>query len=1213
MNRIARLVTQLDQWLSPLAELATDENYKSGMLALVGAKEKQTPEGKAKSGALLAKLMKALEDLRKTTGLDQSDVPKVDNIAALASLLAELYKVMEALHELLRSFDYYGGQESANLDAPGIDGTTVFLNAVRAISRLLTRNALQKKHPKIAAMADAAGIFSDEANETARALDLVLFPLMELVNKITGYADKDFNEDFFRPLGDTIADDHQRFFKGIFLTLSILTLILEKKITKAGKFLFNFGYELQPEKDAFPLAAGVAARVLQMQFIPGAYFDAKQDEWIGDEVFGAAFRDQFLSFATIPVFPPNPSPGTKPAGFQYMLGMELNPGPPASGGAEPGLENGQFSISFPANITGNLLWGHGIDLTASTAVEGPILVARWQGTKPEEGADTNGVNSGDVAFVIELKKTIVNGQPKSDAEFRLEFNNFGLSLSGDGRDGFLQKILPNNSAAKVNASFAIVYSALLNKLSVKGLDGNEGLLLEFKVDKNVFGVLGIPSIYMGLKPFLDEEKAVRGVKLESSAGVNLNLGPFFMNVDRLGLFMDLSFPKKGIGNLGGANLDLGLKPPSGAGFLVKASKIQGGGFLSIDRENHQYYGAGELSVRLGNDSGLSLKVVAIILTRMPDGSKGFSFLLLATVEFNPAFDLPFGFKLKGVGVLVALHRSMNIEAFQDAVKDDRFNSILFPDNPVANAPAIVKTMNSLFPAAEGRYVFAIMGRIGWGTSKLVDIKAGLLIEVPDPIKLALAGVVKLTVEAGGKKILRFQVNFLVALDLEKKIFSIDAAIYDSKFLVFDIKGQMFMRYRWGADPVFLFALGGWHPDFQVPAGLNLPQKPQRITVPLLEGSNPSLILSCYVAITSNTVQAGFAIDFKMRWSKFRLEAGLSVDALFHFDPFYFAVDFEGKLRIFWGDNRLAGVSVKGKFSGTHPWRIKGKASFEIWIFSYDVDFDKSSGQKLVETSQDVEILPLLRQAVQDGASWQTAMPSGRSTGVVLRNTEADGQDTAPQQPASLSIVTDPFARLELMQQVVPLGIRVDKRGSQRVKGSRKFDVVPVAAAGQSMETTSLNDFFAPAMFLELTDAQKLSRKSYESMKTGCAFSDVESVSTGAAQLTPFAYDPGFHDPLAPTAAAPSPAIPETHFQRWLANGSASRSAPGRKALAAKEVETRKTIPKQPAFVLVDAVSGNKITTVPAQQTMTGAYYERWKIQTTNPFKKVQVVRESELA
>ncbi|MBE7172623.1 MAG: hypothetical protein INR73_18735 [Williamsia sp.] len=1214
MNWITRLVNHIDDWLSPLAELAKDEHFRAELLASVGAREKASPQDKAKTDALLTKLLQVLDDVRKATGSGQNLAPKVSNIVALGLLLAELYKVFGALYEMLESCDWFG-LESEEGDTPDEDRETAIVNAVRAVSRFLTLNLFKNKVPALAAWADATGVFSDEYNETKRALDLVLYPLIALTNQITGIFDGHFNTDFLRPAGDQKPDDHQRITRGIFLILSVISTILEKRIKGAGKFLFNFGYELSPAKDPFPLAAGVADRLMQMQFIPGAYFDPEQDEWIGDELFGAAFRDSFLSFATLPVFPPDHAPGAQPLGFQYLLGMELNPGDPVGGGAEPGTGNGRFSLSFPANVTGNLLWGHGIEPTASTAVQGPILVARFAGAQPAETAGTNTVHSGDISFVIELKDTIVGEQPKKDAEFRLAFNNFGLSLSGEGRDGFLQKILPDSAAAKVNASFSIVYSALLNKFSLQGLDGNEGLLLLFKVDKKLFGALNIPSIYMGVKPLLDEAKTARGISLESSAMIALALGPFALSVDRLGFQLNLGFPKNAKGNLGGANLDIGLKPPTGIGFLVKAAQIQGGGFLSIDQQSHQYYGAGELSVKLGSggkESGLTLKVVAVILTRLPDGKKGFSFLLLATVEFTPAFDLPFGFKLKGVGVLVALHRSMNLENLQNAVKDDRFNSILFPDNPVANAPAIVSTMNALFPAAEGRYVFAIMARIGWGTSGLVDIKAGLLIEVPDPVKLALAGVIKLTVEAGGKKILRFQVNFLVALDLEKKIFSIDAAIYDSKFLVFDIKGQLFLRYRWGADPVFLFAVGGWHPAFQVPGGLNLPQKPQRITVPLLDGANPSLVLSCYIAFTSNTVQAGFAIDFKMRWSKFRLEAGLSVDALFHFDPFYFVVDFEGKLRIFWGDSRLAGVSVKGQFSGTHPWRIKGKASFEIWIWDYEVDFDKSTGEKLTEGKQETEILPLLQAAIRDKASWQTTLPSGRSTGIVLRNTEADSQDTSQQQPGVQPILTDPFARLELMQQVVPLAIRIDKRGPQRAKGYRKFDLAPFLSAQQQIQVTELQDYFAPALFLDLNDAQKLSRKSFERMKAGCAFSDQETVSTGAVQVSPFSYENAFYDPLAPVVTTPAPALPETHFQRWASNNSAGRSEQGRQDRAAREVMARQPVQREPAYVLADAVSGNRISAVPPLKSMTNAYYELWKIQKDKPFSKIQVVQEQDL-
>lgn len=1217
MNRVTNFINCLDDWFSPLAELSKDENFKGELLAAAGAKESKSPEQKAKAKEKLNKALQLLDDLRKKLGLDKSDVPNVSNLIALGIILAELWKVIDAVREMLKACDYFGLEDEEGDDISE-DKETAIVNAMRAITIFLTRNVFKKRWPVMAAWADAAGIFADEYTETKRALDMALFPWLSLLNAGLGLFDKDINTDFLRPIGDIKDDDPLRITKGLFLAFSIASKVAEKKIKSKGQFLFNLGYELPNQQDAFPVAARVAARVMQMQFIPGAYFNAKDDEWIGDELFGATFRDSIISFATIPVFPPNAAPDTPAKGFQYLLGLDLNPGSPAAGTEEPGLKNDPFSISFPINFAGSLLWGEGVNFTAITngplGTAGPLMVIRY--AKPQTEAEAHDVNGGDISFVIELKKTILNGQPKDDAEIRLEFNNFGLSLSGEDRDGFLQKILPDNGAAKVNASFSIVYSALQNKFSVRGLDSNEGLLLLFNVEKSLFGKLRIPTIYAGLKPYLDDKKAIRGVTLEASAQMNLSLGPFMMNVDRLGFNGSLSFPEKADGNLGAANLDVGLKPPSGIGFLVKASLIKGGGFLSIDPDNHQYYGVGELSIKLSsntpNELELTLKVIAVILTRLPDGSKGFSFLLLASIEFSPAIDTVFGFKLKGAGVLVALHRSMNLENFQNAVSDDRLNSVLFPDNPVGNAPTIVKTLNSLFPPAEGRYVFAIMARIGWGTRKLVDIKAGLLIEVPEPLKLALAGVVTITLEEANVKILRLQLNFVVTLDMGKKIFAFQASIYNSKFLVFPIKGDAFARYRWGDDPIFLFSVGGWHPDFQVPAGLNLPAKPTRLTVPLLEDDNPSLILSCYVAFTSNTIQAGFAIDFKMKWSKFRLEAGLSVDALLQFDPIYFIVDFEGKLRIFWGDSRLAGVTVKGKFSGTTPWRIQGKATFEIWIWDYDVDFDKTFGDKASEISQESEVLPLLQKAIQDKGNWQATMPAGKSAQVVLRNSDNDLDEAPEAAPADGPILADPLARLDVTQQVAPLAVRIDKLGFQKVKDFRKFDLKAQTPDGQALAGSTLNDFFAPAMFLDLNDAEKLSRKSYEQMKAGFSFGDAVAVTTGAAQVTAFAYDNTLYDAMAPVTKPDPPVVPENHFQLWVANNSVGRSAQGRKFAAGKEIANRKTSAKGDPFVLADAVTGNRIMEVPAQNTVTAAYDEVWKLQQGNAFRKINVVRESEL-
>ncbi|MEP7106533.1 MAG: DUF6603 domain-containing protein [Ferruginibacter sp.] len=1211
MNPITKGINYIDEWLAPLSRLTSDEQFKGEFLKELGAKEKTDPADKAKTTEKLNFILRGLDALRKKLGLDKSDIPNVSNIAALGMVLAELYKVWEAVDEMLNTCDYSGPEgEKPTAEEEEIAKS----NARRALAKFLTQTLIWKKLPRVAIMFDALGIFSDESNEMNRALDLLLFPIFSGINAIP-HLEGLVNPDSFRPLGDLKEDNLLRITKGSFLILSILFLFLEDKLRHVGSFRFNTGYELPPEKDVFPNASKIARRVLQMQFIPGELFSGDDGDYFSEDFKTPNSTDCFFTFATIPVFPAETEPGTLPEGYQYVLGLNLNPG-------KFGSDMGGFGIRFPSDITESLIWGHNTKFHSfgpGILSTDPLIEIQWlakkEGDAGKEGKDENNeqntTRGGDIFFRIHPKKKVVEGHEEMDAEISLEFHDFSISISGEGRDGFMQKILPEKAAAKVKASLSIVYSPLLNKWSVQGLDMNDGLLFLFNVAIKDFKALEIPTLYIGIKPSLKEDKSICGVALETSAMLKTKLGPFQMTIDRLGLLLSLDFSKKASANLGFADLSYDLKPPTAVGFVVNASVVTGGGVLSVDPDNHQYYGGGELKIKLEKYE-LTLKVIAIILTQLPDGKKGFSFLLMASIEFTPAIDTPFGFKLKGLGVIVALHRSMNLEAFQSAVRDDRFDMILFPDNPVGNAPTIVKAMNSLFPAAEGRYVFALMARIVWGTAKLVDLKLGLLIEVPSPVKIAVVGVIKVLVEKGGKQIVKLQVNFLVALDFGKKIFSIDAAIYESKFLIFDIRGELFVRYRWGADPAFLISVGGWHPDFQVPAGLNLPAKPQRLTIPLMEGEHASLILSCYLALTSNTFQAGFKIELKIKWSKFRLESVLSVDALFHFDPFYFVVDFEGKLRIFWGDSRLAGVTVKGKFSGTNPWRIRGTATFEIWIWDYDVDFDKSTGEEISEPSQDIEVLPLIEKAITDKGNWQSTLPDGVSTHIVLRNTEVDAEAQAGEADAIPFILADPLSRMEVMQQVIPLGIRIDKVGSQKVKGARKFDLAAEMEGGSDQEGRDLEDHFAPGMFINMEDAEKLTRKSFEPMKAGHSFTDTGSVSCGTSLISEFAYDDQFNDPLAPENTPENPPVSDVHFNIWLNNNSVAKSAGGRRTTTRKEIELCKSVSKTDPYILADATTGARVNEVEGQKSMTGAYYELWKFQKLNPLRKLNVVRESEL-
>src|SRR4029077_2772120 len=135
------------------------------------------------------------------------------------------------------------------------------------------------------------------------------------------------------------------------------------------------------------------------------------------------------------------------------------------------------------------------------------------------------------------------------------------------------------------------------------------------------------------------------------------------SVSRLGALATISFPKGG-GNAGVAQIDVSFKPPNGVGLSVDAGIVKGGGFLYIDTERGQYAGALELTFA----GFLSLKAIGIITTRMPDGSPGFSLLILVTAEFGTGLQLGWGFTLLGVGGLLGLNRTMRLDALAEGVR-----------------------------------------------------------------------------------------------------------------------------------------------------------------------------------------------------------------------------------------------------------------------------------------------------------------------------------------------------------------------------------------------------------------------------------------------------------------------------------------------------------------------------------------------------------------
>ena len=633
--------------------------------------------------------------------------------------------------------------------------------------------------------------------------------------------------------------------------------------------------------------------------------------------------------------------------------------------------------------------------------------------------------------------------------------------AGEG-DGLISKLLMGQ---RIEADFEA--GAAWSATTGIKFRGSSGLEIELPVHIEL-GPLGLPSLYL---VFGMQDSAF---SLELSADLKASLGPLQAVVHRLGAEALLSCPEGG-GNVGSAELGFAFKPPNGVGLSVDAGPIKGGGFLSLDFKKGEYFGALELTFQ-----GLfSLKAVGIVNTKMPDGSDGFALLILITAEFSP-IQLSFGFTLVGVGGLLGLNRSLDTEALRQGVRTGSIQSVLFPPDVVANITRIVSDLKSFFPIVQGHFVVAPMGKVGWGTPPLITLELGVILDIPSP-QLSIIGVLRCVLPEPEAPILRLQVAFAGGIDFNKGIIWFDASLFDSGLLTFTLSGDMALRIGWGGQPLFVISVGGFHPAFrEIPPDLT---GMKRLTIAILSGKNPRLVAESYFAVTSNTVQSGarFERDAAACW--FNVYGFLGYDLLIQFDPFHFVANIGAGLALRRGTDVIAGIDVGCELSGPTPWHAKGHATLELLFFSVDIGFDETWGDDapaLPPTTVDVQ--ELMVEAVKKDDAWRTELPANASQTVTLREVE----------PPSGTMLAHPFALLSVSQKIAPLGTEIDRFGNAKPEGERKF-----AIAWDGGSADEEREEFAVGNFVTLSDSEKLSRKSFEKMKSGLRFATGEAAATGA--------------------------------------------------------------------------------------------------------------------
>jgi hypothetical protein len=225
-----------------------------------------------------------------------------------------------------------------------------------------------------------------------------------------------------------------------------------------------------------------------------------------------------------------------------------------------------------------------------------------------------------------------------DLGFEAQVQAIRLVLGGGDGDGFLQKVL---SGLDVHAEASVTIGmTLLNGFTVQG-SGQLAVDVSTHLD---LGPVRVDSLRLAIAPSAEE------IGLDAGAVLAVRLGPVRAVVEDVGLRAAVRFQQ---GNLGPVDIDTAFKPPVGVGQSIESGVVTGGGFLSFDPDHGQYAGALQLSVA----GVFTLTAVGLITTRMPDGSPGFSLLLVITAEFGQGIQLGFGFTLLGVPPRPEPHRT----------------------------------------------------------------------------------------------------------------------------------------------------------------------------------------------------------------------------------------------------------------------------------------------------------------------------------------------------------------------------------------------------------------------------------------------------------------------------------------------------------------------------------------------------------------------------
>jgi hypothetical protein len=729
--------------------------------------------------------------------------------------------------------------------------------------------------------------------------------------------------------------------------------------------------------------------------------------------------------------------------------------------------------------------------SAALQVYQPVLppgAAKVEGNNPSLGIELSKAQS--AGFALKMGPVALGGFGSASLQIKEIGAAVQLALKGAGveprfdvflREGEVKltiddKLLKEVLSGDVTVDFA-VEAQLDNKGKLHLKDGT-GLRVALPVPQIPSGPLNLMLIHLGIEPL---EGSFNEIDAELSASFGIELGPFKGSVDRLGVIVRL---RGMFGN--DPDVAFALKPPNGAGLSLDAGVVAGGGYVYLDPEKGEY--AGVLELRM---MAIGIKAIAILNTKVADA--GWSLLLLIFGNFPP-IQLSFGFTLTGIGGLIGLQHTISTDALSKGLSTGALDAVLFPANPVADAPQIINTLRTLFPTKRGGFIIGPMLEVGWGTPNLVTIRVGVLIE-PSMIVIVGQAIVQLPpLVSKDLAILRLQVDFVGYIKFDPFKIGFDAKLRDSRVLFITLTGSFSFRASFGAKPSFLFSAGGFHPRFK-----DIPED-----VPAMDrigcGFDIGIVgvkFEGYFAVTSATVQGGSELRVWADVGVASFEGGFGYDVIVYLEPrFHFEADMRMWIKVMLFGLTL-GARIEGTLAGPGRWRAAGQATVDLGFFGeHSIDFDESWGSA-VDTPLPTEAVEAqLALEIAKVENWSAQLPRPEDAFVTLAKIEG-----------LTDLLAHPRSPLTFRQKYIPLGATLKRLGTKRPAGPNRFSAPALTLPGGSGDfpASAVKDHFASAQFFDVTEQDRLQGPSFEPYDVGVTVA-VDSFDSGPRVEDSFDYE-----------------------------------------------------------------------------------------------------------